>query len=100
MSTCLILGRTTQEFSFGGQGDSAYEYFIKEHILLGGLRDQYKNLYVRGIEAAKKFLFFRPLVEGDPEILFSGKYTTQNNDDGTAIIGDLVGEMQHLVYIE
>lgn len=88
-----------QEFSFGGEADSTYEYFIKEHVLLGGSRDQYKDLYVRSVEAAKDFLFFRPLVEGDPEILFSGKYRTQSSENGSATGGQLAGEMQHLVYV-
>ena len=95
--TWLIIGRTAQEFSFGGEADSTYEYFIKEHILLGGSQDQYKQLYVQSVEAAQKFLFFKPLVEGDPDILFSGKYQSRLNDNGTAD-GVLVGEMQHLVH--
>ena len=93
----LISGRTTQEFSFGGEADSTYEYFLKEHLLLGGVIDQYKTLYSRSIEAAHNFLFFRPLVEGDPEIMFSGKYRSYYDEDGRAAHGELVGEMQHLV---
>lgn len=91
------LDRLEQEFSWGGEADSTYEYFIKEHILLGGAKDQYKNLYTASVEAAKKYLFFRPLVEGDPDIRFVGKYKSYYNEDGTASGGELVGEMQHLV---
>jgi len=93
----LIIGRPQQEFSFGGEADSTYEYFIKEHILLGGAKDQYKNLYINSIEAAEKYLFFRPLVEGDPEIMFSGKFRSNYEDDGSGSSGQLTGEMQHLV---
>jgi hypothetical protein len=92
------LGRSNQEFSFGGEADSVYEYFLKEHILLGAARDQYKNLYLSSIAAAEKYLFYRPLVEGDPDIMFSGKFITSYNDDGTAADGGLLGEMQHLVF--
>lgn len=95
--TRLISGRSQQEFSFGGEADSVYEYFLKEHILLGAAKEQYKNLYIQSVDAAEKYLFFRPLAEGDPDIRFSGKYITNYNDDGTASGGVLVGEMQHLV---
>jgi len=93
----LTAGYNAQDFSFGGEADSTYEYFLKEYILLGGRREQYKNLYVNSVEAAEKYLFFRPLVEGDPEIMFSGKYRSHYDDNGTATVGALVGEMQHLV---
>jgi len=86
-----------QEFSFGGEADSTYEYFLKEHLLLGGVIDQYRSLYARSVDAASNFLFFRPLVEGDPEIMFSGKYRSYSQDDGSAAYGEIVGEMQHLV---
>ena len=44
----------------------------------------YKNLYTASVEAAKKYLFFRPLVEGDPDIRFVGKYKSYYHEDGTA----------------
>jgi mannosyl-oligosaccharide alpha-1,2-mannosidase len=81
----------------GGEADSTYEYFIKEHLLLGGAKDQYKDLYIKSVEAAERYLFFQPLAEGDPDILMSGKYTTFYKDDGTQGEGLLAGEMQHLV---
>ena len=90
------IDRMEQEFSLGGEADSTYEYFIKEHVLLGGTKEQYKNLYTASVEAAKKYLIFRPLVEDDPDILFVGKYKSQYNEDGTASVGELHGEMQHL----
>ena len=94
-----FLGRSGQEFSFGGEADSLYEYFIKEHILLGGAKDQYKNIYVKSIQAAENYLFFIPLVEGDPDIMFSGKYRTRYNNEETIVSGELVGEMEHLVRV-
>lgn len=64
---------------------------------MGGRSDQYRDLYINSIRAAEEYLFFRPLVEGDPEILFSGKYRSRYDDEGGPHEGELVGEMQHLV---
>ena len=94
-SSCLDFNN--QEFSFGGEADSTYEYFLKEYILLGGTREQYRSMYVNSVEAAREYLFFRPLVQGDPEIMFSGKFRTRYADDGSMYDGELVPEMQHLV---
>ncbi|KAF2714743.1 glycoside hydrolase family 47 protein [Pleomassaria siparia CBS 279.74] len=63
-------------FTFGGMSDSLYEYFPKEYLLLGGLANQYKSLYVRAIEAAKKHLFFRPLHPENQDVLVSGTVGT------------------------
>jgi mannosyl-oligosaccharide alpha-1,2-mannosidase len=92
-----MVDANTQEFSFGGEADSTYEYFLKEFILLGGTKDQYRNMYVNSVDAAHEYLFYRPLVEGDPEIMFSGKFRTRYADDGSMYDGELVPEMQHLV---
>jgi Glycosyl hydrolase family 47 len=100
LATNLIVDRYIQEFSLGGEADSAYEYFLKEYLLLGGVKDQYKTLYLKSLEAAKKYLFFMPLVEGDPDILFSGKYFVESTSP-TRPTGNqrayLRGDMQHLV---
>jgi mannosyl-oligosaccharide alpha-1,2-mannosidase len=71
--------------------DSLYEYFMKQHLLLGGVVDQYQRLYEKAIEAAKKHLFFRPLVPDDKDILVSGSMTAS-----TAGRLTLVPEGQHL----
>ncbi|KAF2794367.1 glycoside hydrolase family 47 protein [Melanomma pulvis-pyrius CBS 109.77] len=73
-------------FTFGGMSDSLYEYFPKQHMLLGGLVDQYQNLYERAIEAAKVHLFFRPLHPENQDVLVSG----------TTNIWGLQPEGQHL----
>lgn len=59
-------------FTFGSQSDSMYEYFPKEYMLLGGLVNQYRNLYERAIDAAKQHLFFRPMTPQNEDILVSG----------------------------
>lgn len=47
----------------------------QQHILLGGLVSQYQTMYEVAIEAAKKHLFFRPLLPRNPDVLFSGTVT-------------------------
>lgn len=61
-----------QTFTMGGMSDSLYEYFPKQYLLLGGLSEQYRNLYENAIEPAKEHLFFRPLIPQAQEILISG----------------------------
>ncbi|KAF2875060.1 class I alpha-mannosidase-like protein [Massariosphaeria phaeospora] len=65
-------------FTFGGMSDSLYEYFPKQHLLLGGRGDQYRKLYERAIDAAKQYLFFRPLNPQNQDILVSG--STERTD--------------------
>lgn len=78
-------------FTFGGMSDSLYEYFPKQHMLLGGLVSQYRKLYIGAIEAAKKYLFFRPLNPENQDILLSGTVKK-----GVADFLDLQPEGQHL----
>jgi mannosyl-oligosaccharide alpha-1,2-mannosidase len=65
-----------ETFTFGGMSDSLYEYFPKQHLLLGGLVDQYRKMYEGAIEAAKKHLFFRPMIPQSQDILISGTVRT------------------------
>jgi mannosyl-oligosaccharide alpha-1,2-mannosidase len=37
--------------------DSYYEYLIKQHQLIGGATDQYRNMYTGAIDAARGHLF-------------------------------------------
>jgi mannosyl-oligosaccharide alpha-1,2-mannosidase len=78
-------------FTFGGMSDSLYEYFPKQHLLLGGHEGQYKKLYEGAIEPAKKHLFFRPLIPQNQDILISG--TVRTSTLGTV---KLDPEGQHL----
>jgi mannosyl-oligosaccharide alpha-1,2-mannosidase len=61
-----------QRFTLGGMSDSLYEYLPKQHLLLGGLTDQYQRLYQTAIEPAKRHLFFRPRTPQNKDILISG----------------------------
>lgn len=78
-------------FTLGGMADSTAEYLPKQYMLLGGLDDRYKVMYHKLITAAQKYLFYRPLVPGNLNILFSGNAAM--NDDGK-VTTDLQG--QHL----
>ncbi|KAF2144289.1 glycoside hydrolase family 47 protein [Aplosporella prunicola CBS 121167] len=66
-----------RRFTFGGMSDSLYEYFPKQYLLLGGVMDQYRYMYEGSIEAAKKYMFWRPLNKDNKDILISG--TISNN---------------------
>jgi mannosyl-oligosaccharide alpha-1,2-mannosidase len=68
-------------FSMGGSQDSAYEYFPKQYLLLGGLEPKYRTLHEKTVAAVKKWLLFRPMVPDDPEILFSAKVRISSGTD-------------------
>ncbi|KKZ67621.1 mannosyl-oligosaccharide alpha-1,2-mannosidase [[Emmonsia] crescens] len=61
-----------RRFTFGGMADSLYEYLPKEYLLLGGRNQQYKDMYEKAIEVAKKHIFFRPMTKDSDDILISG----------------------------
>ncbi|EQL36945.1 mannosyl-oligosaccharide alpha-1,2-mannosidase [Blastomyces dermatitidis ATCC 26199] len=61
-----------RRFTFGSMADSLYEYLPKEYILLGGRNQQYKDMYEKAIEVAKKHIFFRPMTKDSDDILISG----------------------------
>ncbi|KAH7362082.1 glycosyl hydrolase family 47-domain-containing protein [Plectosphaerella cucumerina] len=66
-----------QQYSMGGSQDSAYEYFPKEDLLLGGLVPEYKALHVAAVDAVDKWLLYRPMVKDqEREMLFSAKLMT------------------------
>ena len=79
------------EFSLGAMSDSLYEYLPKQYLLLGGLRDEYKKMYVDAIKTAKQKLFFRPMTPGNEDILVSSTLSVHEN----GIIENADG--QHLV---
>ncbi|KAK3317846.1 glycosyl hydrolase family 47-domain-containing protein [Cercophora scortea] len=74
-------GWGTDHYSMGGSQDSAYEYFPKLYALLGGLEPKYKTMHEKTVDAVKKHLLFRPMAEGDPDVLFSGKATKSSRSD-------------------
>ena len=65
----------TEEFTLGSMADSTYEYFPKQYILLGGLVDQYRDMFEWSMDVAKEKLLFRVMLpDEDREILVSGTY--------------------------
>jgi len=66
----LIFDHNT--FTLGGMSDSLYEYFPKQHMMLGGLTQQYRKLYEDSIDVIKKYIFYRPLTQNNQDVLLSG----------------------------
>lgn len=84
---CVASNLTTapgmESYSMGGSQDSAYEYFPKQHLLLGGLEPKYRTLHEKTVAAVKKWLLFRPMVPDEPDILFSAKVRISSGIDMT-----------------
>lgn len=107
---CVPQGLTGDEyvresFSMGGGQDSTYEYFSKMWLLLGGLEEKYKGLYLGTMDAVKDYMLYRPMIpQEDRSILFSAKVGTyghpENKEDRvmtyevthlTCFLGGMVG---------
>lgn len=50
-------------------------------MLLGGLAPQYRRMYQDAIDAAKKYLFFRPMTKEKVNILISGNVRANSPDE-------------------
>ncbi|KAJ5109247.1 Glycoside hydrolase family 47 [Penicillium angulare] len=79
------------KYTMGGMADSTYEYLPKEYLLLGGANDQYKSMYKKAIDAARKNLLFRPMIKGERDIRFMASTSTlemgrKNLDISTSLI--------------
>ncbi|KAL6794644.1 glycoside hydrolase family 47 protein [Trichoderma sp. SZMC 28013] len=75
----VVGGYGFQQYHMGGGQDSAYEYFPKEYLLLGGLESKYQKLYEDTVEAINEWLLYRPMTDGDWDILFPAKVQTSGN---------------------
>jgi mannosyl-oligosaccharide alpha-1,2-mannosidase len=80
-------------YSMGGSQDSAYEYFPKQYLLLGGLEPKYRTMHEKVVDAVKNYLLYRPMAKDDPDILFSAKAFSP---DGTADRLTYEWEVTHL----
>lgn len=67
-------------FTLGGMADSVYEYLPKQHLLLGGLTDQYQKMYSKAIHATKKHILFRPMTPDNLDILMSGSASVEGSE--------------------
>ena len=83
---------TGSGYTLGGMADSTYEYLPKQHILLGGLTNQYQNLYSKAIAAAKKYIFFRPMTPDNLDVLISGSARVEQSGKE----GKIESTAQHL----
>ena len=66
-------------FTLGGMSDSLYEYFPKQHLMLGGANQQYRDLYQTALTSAKQHLFFRPLNHQNQDLLIPGSLTRHSS---------------------
>ncbi|TKA75281.1 hypothetical protein B0A55_05079 [Friedmanniomyces simplex] len=88
--------RAVETFTLGGQSDSTYEYLPKQHMLLGGLIDQYKNMYIASADTVINNLLFRPMTPANLDILLSGALKVSINTTTGEYIHHLIPEGEHL----
>lgn len=103
-----------QTFSLGGQSDSLYEYLpkvcfvrhvhlaslcltlLQQHLLLGGVDNQYRRMYEGALATMKDYIFFRPMTVNYTDILFpaivhsdGSEIPPDRSNHTRAAIGDL-----------
>lgn len=67
-------GYGADSYSMGGSQDSAYEYFPKQYLLLGGLVPKYRTMHEKTVKAVKKHLLYRPMIKDESrDLLFSAR---------------------------
>lgn len=82
-----------EQFGIGGEADSTYEYLPKEYMLLGGLEDQYRTLYLAAADTITKDLLYRAMIpDNKRRILHPG--VAEITDTNKA--GELKPEGSHL----
>ncbi|KAK8055361.1 glycoside hydrolase family 47 protein [Apiospora rasikravindrae] len=79
------------QFTLAGCADSLYEYLPKMHGLIQGAEPKYKAMSERFMDAADKYMFFRPMIPGEEDILVSGAVNVYN--DGQRLLDP---ETEHL----
>ena len=87
--------QSSEEFTLGGMADSIYEYLPKEYLLLGGLNDQYRSMFLQSLDVVKKHLLFRPMAPENRNVLFAGSVRSKGNPELADNI-QLNPEGQHL----
>jgi mannosyl-oligosaccharide alpha-1,2-mannosidase len=66
---------------------------VQQYLLLGGLEDVYRKLYMKTIAAIRKHMLYRPMTNDGRNILFSGSVTTFGNPE---IDLKLSADVEHL----
>jgi mannosyl-oligosaccharide alpha-1,2-mannosidase len=67
--------------------------FNQEYMLLGGLEDKYRIMYLDTMDAVRRHMLYRPMIPGDADILFSGRVTTEGDPDNDGLLDP---EITHL----
>ncbi|WPH04272.1 putative endoplasmic reticulum mannosidase mnl2 [Acrodontium crateriforme] len=83
-------------FSLGGQSDSTYEYLPKQYLLLGGLVDQYRTMYLASADAEIEKLLYRPMTPENLDILIAGELQTTVNFTTDEINEKFIAKGEHL----
>ena len=91
----------TETYTLSGMSDSTYEYLPKEYILLGGLVDQYKDMYLSSANTVIENLLYKPMTADERDILMSGELKVHRNtsapeDDPYPYFSDFKPEVAHL----
>ncbi|CAN8101816.1 unnamed protein product [Discula destructiva] len=81
-------------FTLAAMADSAFEYLPKMAALLGGQLPEYQRMYEKAMDAATRYLLFRPLTPTKADILIAGTAYTQTEDRKTTV--SMSHEGQHL----
>lgn len=69
-------------YSLGALSDSAYEYLVKGHLMLGGLTKSYKQMWTVAATAISDTMLFRASIPDweTRDVLFSGVVRQQDNE--------------------
>ena len=87
----------TETYTLAGQSDSTYEYLPKQYLLLDGQVDKYRSMYEKSAEVFIDKLFFRPMTEGNLDILISGDYRHFRRVNGQPQVNtELIPQNSHL----
>lgn len=60
-------------YTWGGMADSAFEYLIKEHQLLGGQLDQYGRMFAEAVDSARQWILRSVTTVTDTPLLVMGQ---------------------------
>lgn len=71
----ISAGSGSHTFGLAALADSTYEYMPKQHMLLGGLNDQYRKMYKKAMDTTRKHLLFQPMVKDGRDIRFIASTT-------------------------
>lgn len=66
--------RLSQQYSLGALSDSAYEYLVKGHLMLGSINELYGRMWEMAVEPIRELMLFNAHIPGlnGTEVLFSG----------------------------